>query len=228
VKPQVTGRVRPRLIVIAKAPVPGVSKTRLCPPCTPLQAAAVAEAALADTLAATLDVTGVRPVLVLDGPRGPWLPAGIEVIPQRGGGLDERIAAAFDDCGGPALLIGMDTPQVTPALLHRCVDALMAPGIDAALGPALDGGWWAAGLRRPDPRAFLGVAMSTGQTCALQRRRLAGLGLQVAELPALSDVDVWEDALSVSMSMSVSVSGEAAGGRFAATVASVSGSWVAP
>jgi uncharacterized protein len=217
--------VRPRLIVLAKAPVPGLSKTRLCPPCTPVQAGAVAEAALADTLAAAAEVAGVRPVLVLDGPRGPWLPAGIEVIRQRGGGLDERIAAAFEDCGGPALLIGMDTPQVTPALLRRCVDALMAPGIDAALGPALDGGWWAAGLRRSDPRAFLGVPMSTGQTCAQQRRRLAGLGLQVAELPTLSDVDVWEDALSVSVS--VSMSGEAAGGRFAATVASVSGSWVA-
>ena len=215
-------RVRPRLIVIAKAPVPGLSKTRLCPPCTPVEAAAVAEAALADTLAATLDVTGVRPVLVLDGPRGPWLPAGIEVIPQRGGGLDERIAAAFEDCGGPALLIGMDTPQVTPALLRGCVDALMAPGIEAALAPALDGGWWAAGLRRPHGFAFLGVPMSTGQTCAMQRRRLAGLGLRVAELPALSDVDVWEDALSVS------VSAEAAGGRFAATVAAVTGSWVAP
>lgn len=214
----------PSLIILAKAPVAGVSKTRLCPPCSPSQAAAVAEAALADTLAAATGVAGIRPVLVLDGPRGPWLPAGIDVIPQRGGGLDERIAAAFEDCGGPALLIGMDTPQVTPGLLRRCIDALMGPGIDAVLGPALDGGWWAAGLRRPDRFAFLGVPMSTGQTCALQRRRLAGLGLHVAELPALSDVDVWEDALSVS----VSVSAEATGGRFAATVASVSGSWVAP
>jgi len=218
----VTRSLRPRLIVLAKAPVAGMAKTRLCPPCTPAQAAAVAEAALADTLAAAAGVAGVRPVLVLDGPRGPWLPAGIEVIPQQGGGLDERITAAFEDCGGPALLIGMDTPQVTPALLRRCVDALMAPGIDAVLGPALDGGWWAAGLRRPDRFAFLGVPMSTGQTCALQRRRLAGLGLHVAELPALSDVDVWEDALSVS------ASDEAGGGRFAATVASVTGSWVAP
>jgi hypothetical protein len=56
----------------------------------------------------------------------------------------------------------------------------------------------------------------------MQRRRLAGLGLHVAELPALSDVDVWEDALSVS------ASDEAGGGRFAATVAAVTGSWVAP
>jgi rSAM/selenodomain-associated transferase 1 len=211
--------LKPRLIVIAKAPVPGMSKTRLCPPCTPAQAAAVAEAALADTLLAVKGVAGVRPVLVLDGTPGRWLPRGIDVIPQRGGGLDQRLAGAFDDCGGPALLIGMDTPQVTPALLGSCVDALLAPGIDAVLGPALDGGWWAAGLRRPMASAFLGVPMSTGHTCDVQRRRLAGLGLHVAELPALSDVDLWEDALSVASG--------AAGGRFAVAVAAVAGSWVA-
>jgi rSAM/selenodomain-associated transferase 1 len=212
--------LKPRLIVLAKAPVPGRSKTRLCPPCTPDQAAAVARAALTDTLRAAAGVAGVRPALVLDGLPGPWLPAGKEVIPQRGGGLDQRIAAAFENCGGPALLIGMDTPQVTPALLGGCVDALMAPGTDAVLGPALDGGWWAAGLRRPHPMHFLGVPMSTAHTCAVQRRRLAGLGLHVTGLPALRDVDVWEDALSVS--------GEAPCGRFAATVAAVAGSWVAP
>jgi uncharacterized protein len=211
--------LKPRLIVIAKAPVPGMSKTRLCPPCTPAQAAAVAEAALADTLLAAKGVGGVRPVLVLDGTPGRWLPRGVDVIPQRRGGLDERLAAAFDDCGGPALLIGMDTPQVTPALLGSCLDALLAPGVDAVLGPALDGGWWAAGLRRPLASAFLGVPMSTGHTCEVQRRRLAGLGLNVTELPALSDVDVWEDALSVSAG--------AAQGRFAAVVAAVAGSLVA-
>ena len=209
--------MKPRLIVIAKAPIPGLSKTRLCPPCTPIEAAAVAEAALSDTLSAAMSIAGVRPVLVLEGRAGSWLPRGMEVIPQRGGGLDQRLAGAFDDCGGPALLIGMDTPQVTPALLGSCVDALLAPGVEAVLGPALDGGWWAAGLRRPLASVFLGVPMSTGHTCDVQRRRLAGLGLNVADLPALSDVDVWEDALSVSAT--------AAEGRFAAAVAAVSGSW---
>jgi glycosyltransferase A (GT-A) superfamily protein (DUF2064 family) len=212
--------MRPRLIVLAKAPVPGLSKTRLCPPCTPVEAAAVAEAALSDTLSAAMGVTGVHPVLVLEGRAGSWLPRGIDVIPQRGGGLDQRLAGAFDDCGGPALLIGMDTPQVRPALLGGCVDALLAPGVDAVLGPALDGGWWAAGLRRPLAAAFLGVPMSTRQTCEAQRRRLAGLGLDVADLPALSDVDVWEDALSVAAGCVV--------GRFAAAVAAVARSWVAP
>ena len=212
-------RTRPGLIVIAKSPVPGMSKTRLCPPCTPIQAAAIAQAALADTLTAVMGVAGVRPVLVLDGTPGVWLPRGMDVIRQRHGGLDRRLACAFDDCGGPALLIGMDTPQVTPALLSSCVDALMAPGVDAVLGRALDGGWWAAGLRRPQACAFLGVPMSTCQTGEVQRRRLAGLGLNVADLPVLSDVDVWEDALSVSARLS--------GGHFGAAVAAVAGSWVA-
>jgi glycosyltransferase A (GT-A) superfamily protein (DUF2064 family) len=91
--------------------------------------------------------------------------------------------------------------------------------VDALLGPALDGGWWAAGLRRPLASAFLGVPMSTGHTCEVQRRRLAGLGLNVADLPALSDVDVWDDALSVAAGSS--------GGRFPEAVAAVAGSWVA-
>ena len=96
---------KPGLIAIAKAPVPGMAKTRLCPPCTPVQAAAIAEAALADTLLAVMGVAGVKPVLALDGTPGVWLPRSMDVIRQRHGGLDRRLAWAFDDCGGPALLI---------------------------------------------------------------------------------------------------------------------------
>jgi len=93
------------LVVIAKAPLPGRSKTRLCPPCTPHEAAALAEAALRDTLAAVLAApVRARRVLVLDGEPGRWLPAGIEVIAQRGDGLGARLAAAFADVGGSAFL----------------------------------------------------------------------------------------------------------------------------
>ena len=73
-------------------------------------------------------------MLVLDGPVGDWLAPGIEVVAQRGGGLDERLAHAFADVGGPALLVGMDTPQVTPGDLARGLGALAAPGVDAVLG----------------------------------------------------------------------------------------------
>jgi uncharacterized protein len=187
------------LAVIAKAPLPGRSKTRLCPPLSPVQAAELAEAALCDTLAAVTEAAVDRTVLVLDGSPGSWLPAGVEVIPQRGDGLDERLARAFSDLPGPTLIIGMDTPQVSAPLLERGLRALWAA--DAVLGPATDGGYWAIGLRDPDPRALLGVPMSSAATLFAQRLRLSELGLTVAELATMRDVDTYPDAVAVAASV---------------------------
>jgi uncharacterized protein len=185
------------LLVIAKEPVPGRVKTRLTPPYRPEDAARLAEAALADTLetVARLDVR--RRVLVLDGSPGPWLPPGFEVVPQCGGGLDERIAAAFGRCDGPALLVGMDTPQITTGLLAGATGGSAWQDCDAWFGPAEDGGFWALGLARPEPRLVLGVPMSRADTGALQRRRLVEAGLCVRDLPLLRDVDTAADAARV-------------------------------
>jgi glycosyltransferase A (GT-A) superfamily protein (DUF2064 family) len=180
------------LLVIAKQPVPGRVKTRLVPPCTHEQAAALAEAALADTLHTAATVPARRRVLVLDGEPGPWLPAGFDIVPQCAGPLDERLADAFAGVDGPALLIGMDTPQVTLDLLT--VDW---QGADAVFGPAADGGFWALGLRVPDPALLRGVPMSTSATGAIQRARLLRAGLRVADLPQLRDVDTAADAVAV-------------------------------
>lgn len=180
------------LLVIAKQPVPGRVKTRLVPPCTHEQAAALAEAALADTLHTMLMVRARRRVLVLEGEPGPWLPSGFDIVPQCSGPLDERLASAFATVSGPALLIGMDTPQVTPGLL--AVDWTAA---DAWFGPATDGGFWALGLRVPDPALLRGVPMSTPHTGAVQRARLLTAGLRVADLPQLRDVDTPADAVAV-------------------------------
>jgi glycosyltransferase A (GT-A) superfamily protein (DUF2064 family) len=186
-----------QVIVVAKAPVAGRVKTRLCPPCTPVEAAALAEAALVDTLAAARasDTQGV--VLALDGAPGPWLPRGVSVIAQRGRSLADRLANAWVDVGGPAIQIGMDTPQVTASQLDAAGAALLEPGVDAVLGLAADGGWWAIGLRAPDPGVFCGVPMSRSDTGARQVRRLAGLGHRVSPLPVLRDVDTFSDALAV-------------------------------
>ena len=180
------------LLVIAKQPVPGRVKTRLVPPCSYEQAASLAEAALADTLGAVLMTPARRRVLVLDGQPGPWLPPGFDIVPQCAGPLDERLAAAFAAVSGPALLIGMDTPQVTPRLLT--VDWETA---DAAFGPAADGGFWALGLRTPDAALLRGVPMSTATTGAIQRARLRAAGLRVLDLPQLRDVDTAADAVAV-------------------------------
>jgi uncharacterized protein len=201
------------VIVLAKAPVPGRVKTRLCPPCDPEQAAALAEAALVDTLRSVAATRCERRVLVLDGAPGPWLPAGFEVLPQHGNGLDERLAHAFTDAGTGGVLIGMDTPQVTPARLTAALRAVRAPGVDALLGPSVDGGWWALGLRTPDPGVFLGVPMSTPHTGDAQRARLHELRLRTAALPTLRDVDDFDDALAVARTAPAS--------RFAATLRSV-------
>jgi rSAM/selenodomain-associated transferase 1 len=183
------------LIVLAKEPVPGKVKTRLSPPCSPPEAALLAEAALADTLRAVAATPARRRVLVLAGEPGPWLPRGFEVLPQRGRGLDDRLAASFEDVGERALLIGMDTPQVTPALLRSATGALS--GFQAVLGPAEDGGFWIVGLRRADRRAFLGIPMSREITARLQVQRFRDMGLTTGLLPTLRDVDTIEDARAV-------------------------------
>jgi len=183
--------------VIAKAPVAGRAKTRLCPPLSPTQAAELAEAALCDTLEAVLRTPAPRRVLVLDGPPGDWLPSGIEVIPQRPSGFAERLAGAFEDVGEPAFLVGMDTPQVTSAMLDSALETLSAPASDAVLGLCEDGGFWGLGLRLADSRVFTGVPMSTARTGESQRRRLEELGLRTAALPVLRDVDCHADALAV-------------------------------
>lgn len=207
------------LLVIAKAPVPGRVKTRLTPPFLPEEAALLAEAALCDTLAAALAAPVQRRVLVLEGSPGPWLPPGIEVVPQSAGGLDERIAAAFALCSGPAVLIGMDTPQVTsPALLAPALAPDAWHACDAWFGPAVDGGFWALGLAEPDPALVLGVPMSVARTGAVQRGRLVAAGLAVRNLPLVRDVDTARDAALVAA--------EAPGSRFAAALARLAGAGV--
>jgi glycosyltransferase A (GT-A) superfamily protein (DUF2064 family) len=201
--------VTAQVLVLAKAPRPGDVKTRLCPPCTPDQAAAVALAALHDTLDAVdeapPELVGRR-LLVLEGSPGysdvddDWWPrAGWDLCPQRGTSLSERIGHAFADTavtGLPSVLIGMDTPQVTGALLAQCLGELT--GADAVLGAAADGGWWLLGLRDPSQAVVLsGVPTSRPDTGVRTRAALSGAGLSVAAAPVLQDVDTAPDAWRV-------------------------------
>ena len=185
------------LIVIAKSPQPGRVKTRLCPPCTPVEAASLAEAALADTLDVIAATHADRYVIALDGPTGPWLPAAFVVVPQVGVGLAERLANAILHSEGPVFLVGMDSPQIDTALVATALETLMRRDVDAVLGPALDGGWWGIGLRRPDARAFDGVTMSSDDTHTQQLAQLTSLGLRTWALRPLRDVDTIRDAFVV-------------------------------
>jgi rSAM/selenodomain-associated transferase 1 len=183
------------LVVIAKAPVAGRVKTRLCPPCTHEEAAEIALAALSDTLRTVASVPAARHVLVLDGDVGAWMAEPYEVVPQCDGGLDRRLAAAFEHVGGPALLVGMDTPHLRRSSLEHAIGLLSSPGVDAVLGPADDGGFWTIGLRSSRPELFHGVPMSDPDTGAEQLRRLTHWGLTVAMAETMDDIDTFDRAL---------------------------------
>ncbi|MCA1673321.1 MAG: DUF2064 domain-containing protein, partial [Actinobacteria bacterium] len=141
---------------------------------------------------------------------------GTSVIRQRGSTLGERIRAAHVDAaatapGVPVLQIGMDTPQADADLLGHCLDILDRPGVDAVLGPARDGGWWALGVRDPALAGLIsGVPTSHPDTGARTLATLRAAGCRVAELPELSDVDTAQDAATVAA--------DAPAGRFAAAV----------
>lgn len=190
---------RPRLgslLVIAKEPRPGRVKTRLTPPFSPDQAAALAAAAVADTLRVAGVVAADRHLLVLDGRPGPWVSAAWTVVAQVPGGLDLRLAAAFAAAGaGPAVLIGMDTPQVSAGQ----ISAFDPARFDCCLGPAADGGYWALGFRDPGDAAGVlpGVPMSRPDTAAHQLARLRAAGLRVQLLDQLVDVDTADSAATV-------------------------------
>jgi glycosyltransferase A (GT-A) superfamily protein (DUF2064 family) len=212
--------------VLAKAPVPGKVKTRLCPPVSPAQAARIAAAAFLDTVDAVLAVPDVTPVVALTGDLAQAIDAealterlrATTVIPQRGTTLGQRIAAAYADTAavvgdGPVLQIGMDTPQVDAKLLSHCLDLLNGDGVDAALGPATDGGWWVLGVRRPELAGLIAdIPTSLPDTGARTLVALRASGCRLIDLPELSDVDTWEDA--------VAVAAEVPDGRFAGAVAS--------
>jgi hypothetical protein len=209
-----------QVIVLAEAPVPDRVEDWLSPPLRPQQAALLAEAALADTLEVVTAAPVTRRVLALDGAPGDWLPDGFRVIGQRGAGLDERLAAAFADAYAtaplPMVLIGADTPQVTPDMIGDAVASLESGEADAVFGPSADGGFWLLGLRRPDRSLLAGVPMSAQDPGRVLLERLAGAGLRVALAPRLTEVSTIETAEQVAQ--------ESPSSRFAAAFSACSAS----
>lgn len=191
------------MLIVAKEPLPGKVKTRLVPPLTHAQAAELASMALTDSLRTASRVPARQRVVVLDGEAGAWLPPSWSCKPQTTGGLDARLAAAFAHADGPALLIGMDTPQ----LREEQLVAFDPERYDACLGLAKDGGYWAIGFADPAHAAdvITGVPMSTAHTGKAQLRRMRAKQLRVQLLETLEDVDTFDAAVRVA---AVNPSGE--------------------
>jgi hypothetical protein len=198
--------VNTALIVLAKAPVPGLAKTRLAPALGAEGAARLATRLLHHTLAQAAGLPVALRELCVTPPTdhpafapvqagrfGPW-----QLRLQGEGDLGQRMHRAFARVLGPgqpaganapdaALLMGTDAPALTTAVLAQAQAALHTH--DAVWVPATDGGYALVGLRRPVAALFEGMTWSTPHVMAQTRQRAQAAGLHWAELPAVSDVD---------------------------------------
>jgi rSAM/selenodomain-associated transferase 1 len=185
-----------RIVVFAKAPVPGRVKTRLIPALGEDGAARLAREMLEHTLDEAL-ATGLSVELCGDPDAADWREPrpGLALTGQGEGGLGERLArsAARVLAEEPILLIGADCPELTRQLLAAAAAALSE--CDAVVHPALDGGYALLGLRRFDRSLFEGIAWSTDEVAAQTLARIEDLGWSLRMGEALRDIDEPDDLL---------------------------------
>lgn len=194
------------LLLFARYPLPGQAKTRLIPALGPEGAARLhrrmTEHAVGVARAAG-PREGARVTVCFTGaPRRDfrsWLGCDLGYGAQPSGDLGVRLRLAFADAfrhdAQRVVAIGTDVPGLSPAILHQAFAAL--GGHDLVLGPAADGGYYLIGMKRDRPELFAGVDWGTGRVCAQTRAAIGRLGLSVAELPTLHDVDLPEDAAAL-------------------------------
>jgi uncharacterized protein len=183
------------LLVVAKRPAPGHTKTRLSPPLSPEQAAALYECFLKDTLDLMRSVPGVRPVLAyLPQDAAPYfagLAPDFDLLLQQGPDLGSRLDNALTHYleMGYARVAVMDSdgPTLPPHWLRLAFERLEEA--DVVLGPCDDGGYYLIGLKKPAPRLLREVQMSTPRVAADTLALAQELGLKVALLPVWYDVD---------------------------------------
>ena len=189
------------LIVMAKAPAAGRTKTRLCPPLTPEQAADLYAAILQDVLAKVASLPGVAPFVAV-APAGaiPYfrqLAPNFTLLPQAGATLSERLAGALERVSragfAQVVAVSSDSPTLPAAYLEAAFTALAEPQHDAVLGPCEDGGYYLIGWHAPRPALIREVRMSTPHvlrdTLAIARRD----DIRVAQLPVWYDIDELAD-----------------------------------
>jgi rSAM/selenodomain-associated transferase 1 len=195
--------------VMAKAPQAGRSKTRLCPPLLPAQAAALSAAFLRDVTeniaaaARSAEIAG----LIAYAPAGSealfgghlaegtglLLADGVADMPDGVQGFGRCLLHAIQTMLGQgfaaACVLNSDSPTLPTSLLIRAAQALLADGDRIVLGPAEDGGYYLLGMKAAHARLFADIAWSTGEVAGATQARAAELGLEVVELPVWYDVD---------------------------------------
>lgn len=190
------------LLIFAKQPWPGTTKTRLCPPLTLGQAAELYGAMLRDVLALTGQVPHIERWLCHDPTPtaadyfrtlAPELP----LLTQEGPDLGERLAnaftAAFAAGADQAVVIGSDAPDLPPALIEQAFALGDQPGVDAAFGPTIDGGYYLLGMKRVWRELFTGISWSTAEVLRQSLARAAATGISTTLLPKWRDIDTADD-----------------------------------
>jgi rSAM/selenodomain-associated transferase 1 len=184
------------LLVVAKQPAAGQTKTRLCPPLAAEVAAALYESFLRDTLDVMRQVPGVeRSIVYLPSDAAGYFHAlapDMALTPQRGADLGERLDHLLSDAlaGGATQAVVMDSDSPTlPAAYVAEAFAQLDGSADVVLGPCDDGGYYLIGLKRPQPRLLREVQMSTPFVVRDTLALANSLGLKVALLPSWYDVD---------------------------------------
>ena len=187
--------------LMAKAPIAGEVKTRLVPPLTALEAAALNICFLRDMAVNIQSVSAIADAkgLVVYTPAGAesafagTLPEGFELLVQRGNSLGERLCNATDDLlkqgYGAVCLINSDSPNLPKSILIRAIERLAADGDRVVLGAAEDGGYYLIGLKHAHRNLFNEIAWSTSDVLARTKQRAAEIDLPVELLPTWYDVD---------------------------------------
>ena len=187
--------------IMAKAPRAGAVKTRLCPPLSPREAAALARGFLRDRIAQVRDVTGASPVIAYtptsERDLFERLAPDFALFPQHGPDLGARLrstlATLLASGHRAAIAIGTDTPTLPTAVLQHAIDLIAAADLDVVLGPAEDGGYYLIGVRADHPTLFDDVPWSTPAVLDITLRRARAASLRTACVSPWFDVDTPDD-----------------------------------
>ena len=190
----------PVLVIMAKEPAVGLTKTRLCPPLTPTEAAALYEAMLRDTIGLVAGLEGVRLAIAVTPPEATdsfrrISPPDVILLPVAGADIGDCLSQVLGrllaDGHSQAIALNSDGPTLPAAYLRQAIARLN--GADVVLGPSEDGGYYLIGLKQPRPERFRGIEWSSERVTAQTLARAEAMGLRVALLPRWYDVDTTAD-----------------------------------
>lgn len=190
----------PTLVIMAKEPQVGLTKTRLCPPLTPTQATQLYEALLRDSIALASNLEGIDLAIAVTPPESTAYfkrisPPGTLLIPVECVDIGDCLTQVLGnmlEIGYPKVLaFNADGPTLPQEYLQSAVQ--MLDKYDVVLGPSEDGGYYLVGLKQLYPEIFMGITWSTPLVLAQTLSKIEVLGLQVGQLLSWYDVDTDAD-----------------------------------